>query len=124
MPNASESIERLTPGPRMSQGVVHGGVLYTAGQVDAQSADVAEQTKNVLAKIDALLAQAQSSKSLVLSANVWLSDIATFDEMNRVWEQWIDPHNPPARATVGSTLAGPEYKVEIAVIAVVRGIRT
>ena len=124
MPNVSESIERLTPDPRMSQGVVHGGVLYTAGQVDAQSADVAEQTKNVLAKIDALLAQAQSSKSLVLSANIWLSDMTTFDEMNRVWEQWIDPHNPPARATVGSALAAPEYKVEIAVIAVVRGIRT
>lgn len=102
----------------MSQGVVHGGLLYTAGQVDAQSADIGEQTKNVLAKIDALLAQAQSSKSHVLSANIWLSDMATFDEMNRVWEHWIDPHNPPARATVGSTLAAPEYKVEIAVIAV------
>jgi enamine deaminase RidA (YjgF/YER057c/UK114 family) len=102
----------------MSQGVIHGGLLYTAGQVDAQSTDVAEQTRNVLAKIDALLAQAQSSKSQVLSANIWLSDMATFDEMNRVWEHWIDPHNPPARATVGSKLATPDYKVEIAVIAV------
>jgi enamine deaminase RidA (YjgF/YER057c/UK114 family) len=116
--NVSESIERLTPGTRMSQGVVHGGLLYTAGQVDKESTDVGEQTKNVLAKIDALLARAQSSKSQVLSANVWLSDMATFDEMNRVWEHWIDPRNPPARATVESRLAAPEYKVEIAVIAV------
>jgi len=113
-----ESIVRLTPGPRMSQGVIYGGLLYTAGQVDAQSADVSEQTKNILAKIDALLAQAKSSKSQVLSANIWLSDMATFDEMNRVWEHWIDPHNPPARATVESRLATPDYKVEIAVIAV------
>ncbi len=118
MANVSESILRLTPGPRLSQGVVHGGLLYTAGQVDAQSSDVGEQTKNVLAKIDALLAQVQSSKSQVLSANIWLSDMATFDDMNRAWEHWIDPHNPPARATVESRLATPDYKVEIAVIAV------
>ena len=102
----------------MSQGVVHGGLLYTAGQVDMESPDVSGQTKNVLAKIDSLLAQVRSSKSHVLSANIWLSDMASFDDMNRVWESWIDPHNPPARATVGSTLAAPEYKVEIAVIAV------
>ena len=118
MADVSESIERLTPGPRMSQGVVHGGLLYTAGQVDNESTDVGEQTKNVLAKIDALLAQVQSSKSHVLSANIWLSDMATFDDMNRVWEHWIDPNNPPTRATVESRLATPEYKVEIAVIAV------
>lgn len=118
MVNVRESIVRLTPGPRMSQGVVHGGLLYTAGQVDKESTDVGEQTKNVLAKIDALLAQVQSSKSQVLSANIWLSDMATFDDMNRVWDHWIDPNNPPARATVESRLAAPEYKVEIAVIAV------
>jgi enamine deaminase RidA (YjgF/YER057c/UK114 family) len=116
--NVGASIERLAPGPRMSQGVVHGGLLYTAGQVDNESTDVGEQTKNVLAKIDALLAQVQSSRSQVLSANIWLSDMGTFDDMNRVWEHWIDPSNPPTRATVESRLAAPEYKVEIAVIAV------
>ena len=118
MAGVSESIKRLMPGPRMSQGVVHGGLLYTAGQVDKESAGVGEQTENVLAKIDALLAQANSSKSLLLSASIWLSDITTFDDMNRVWERWIDPNNPPARFTVGSSLAAPEYKVEIAVVAV------
>jgi enamine deaminase RidA (YjgF/YER057c/UK114 family) len=102
----------------MSQGVVYGGLLYTAGQVDAQSADVGKQTKNVLAKIDALLARANSSKSQLLSASIWLSDMATFEDMNRVWERWIDPHNPSARATVESRLATAEYKVKIAVIAV------
>jgi len=102
----------------MSQGVIHGGLLFTAGQVDAGSPDVSQQTRAILTKIDALLSEAGSSKSRLLSANVWLADIATFDEMNRVWEEWIDAPNPPVRATVESKLAGPEYKVEISVIAV------
>jgi enamine deaminase RidA (YjgF/YER057c/UK114 family) len=111
------NIARMSPGSRMSQAVVYGGLLYTAGQVDAQSGTVAGQTQNVLAKIDALLAAAGSSKSRVLRATIWLSDIAAFDEMNSVWDAWIDPENPPARATVESRLAGPDYKVEIAIIA-------
>lgn len=114
-----KSLIRLHPGTRMSQGVIHGGVLYTAGQVDSSSADVAGQTQQILAQIDALLAEAGSSKSRVISANIWLADIATFDEMNRVWEAWIDKAAPPARATVESKLAAPAYKVEIAVTAAV-----
>lgn len=101
----------------MSQGVIHAGILYTAGQVDAQAGDVAGQTRNILAKIDALLAQAGTTKANLLSANIWLADIATFNEMNAVWETWIDPSNPPTRATVQSALAAPEYRVEISVIA-------
>jgi enamine deaminase RidA (YjgF/YER057c/UK114 family) len=115
------AITRFNPDPRMSQGVIHAGVLHTAGQVDAQAGDVAGQTRNILAKIDALLAQAKTTRSQLLSANIWLADIGTFNEMNAVWEAWIDPANPPARATVQSKLAGPEYKVEIAVLAAVDG---
>lgn len=109
----------FSPGPRMSQGVAHGGLLYSAGHVDATSASVAEQTSNVLAKIDCLLTQAGSSKSRLISANIWLADMTSFDEMNLVWEAWIDPAAPPARATVESKLATPDYKVEISVIAAV-----
>jgi enamine deaminase RidA (YjgF/YER057c/UK114 family) len=115
---ADAKITRIAPGLRMSQGVIYAGLLYTAGQVDAELPDVSGQTKNVLAKIDALLSQAGSCKSRVLSASIWLSDISTFDEMNGVWEKWIDPQQPPARATVEGNLAAPDYKVEIAVIAV------
>lgn len=110
-------IHRLQPGPRMSQGVIYGGLLYSAGQVDSEAADVAGQTRNVLAKIDSLLVEAGTTRSLVISANIWLSDITTFDEMNPVWESWIDKSNPPARATVESKLASPEYKIEVSVIA-------
>src|SRR5579862_6833868 len=117
--NMRPPIARLFPGPRMSQGVVYGGLLYTAGQVDDASADVSAQTKNVLAKIDALLSSAGSSREHLISANVWLADMSTFDEMNAVWEDWIDKDNPPARATVGSRLATPAYKVEVSIIAAV-----
>ncbi len=102
----------------MSQAVIHGSTVYIAGQVaDDPSADVAEQTRQVLAKIDSLLAEAGTDKSKVLSANVWLSDISTFDQMNAVWDEWVTPGSPPARATVESKLAGPQYKVEIMVVA-------
>ncbi|MDX1515045.1 MAG: RidA family protein [Gammaproteobacteria bacterium] len=113
------SIERLHKGPRMSQVVKHGDTVYLAGQValDAKGAPVAEQTKNILQRIDSLLDEAGTSKAKILSATIWLSDIGTFNEMNSVWDAWIDPDNPPARACVESTLAAPEFTVEIGVIA-------
>ena len=80
-------------------------------------AGVYEQTREVLAAIDGHLAAAGSDKSKLLSASIWLPDIATFDEMNRAWDEWVDPSNLPARATVEARLASPDYKVEIAVIA-------
>ena len=111
------TIRRIEPGPRMSQAVVHGGVVYLAGQVGAPGASVTEQTRAVLAQIDRLLAEAGSDKSRLLSATIWLDDIADFGEMNAVWEAWIDPATPPARATGESRLAAPEFKVEIIVTA-------
>jgi enamine deaminase RidA (YjgF/YER057c/UK114 family) len=102
----------------MSQAVIHGDTVYLAGQVaDDTSADVAGQTQQILAKIDDLLATAGTDKSKLLSANIWLSDISTFGQMNAVWDEWVTPGPPPARATVESKLAGPQYKVEIMVVA-------
>lgn len=113
------SIKRLHSGPRMSQAVIHGDTVYLAGQVaqNAPDAPVAEQTKDILARIDELLAEAGSDKSKLLSATIWLSDISTFNEMNALWDAWVDPANPPARACVESKLAAPKFNVEIAVIA-------
>lgn len=113
------SIERFDVGPRMSQCVVHGDTVYIAGQVARAAAgqSVAEQTKEILATIDRLLGQAGTDKSKLLSANIWLTDIATFDEMNQVWDAWVTPGNPPARACVQSALAAPQYTVEIMVTA-------
>ena len=110
------TITRIKPGPRMSQTVVHGDTVYTAGQVaDDSSQDVAGQTRQVLAKIDSLLAEAGCDKSKLLKATIWLTDISRFDEMNSVWDAWVDTDNPPVRACVESRLAFPELLVEIMV---------
>jgi enamine deaminase RidA (YjgF/YER057c/UK114 family) len=113
------SIERLEIGPRMSQAVIHNGVVYLAGQVadDAVGASVATQTENILKKIDALLKAAGSDKSKLLSARVWLTDMRKFDEMNKVWDAWVVPGQTPTRVCVEAKLAAPEYTVEILVIA-------
>jgi enamine deaminase RidA (YjgF/YER057c/UK114 family) len=111
-------IRRLQPGARMSQAVIHGNTIYLAGQVaDDTSEGVAGQTRQVLASIDRLLAEAGSDKTQLLSATVYLADIATFAEMNSAWDTWVATPHPPARATVEARLAAPAYKVEIQVIA-------
>ena len=111
------TITRIDPGPRMSEAVIHGNTIYLAGQVGTPDTPVIQQTKDVLAAIDALLARCGSSKSKILSATIWLSDIASFAEMNAVWDAWVDKANPPARATSEGKLAAPGYKVEIIVVA-------
>jgi len=112
-------IERHEAGPRMSKAVVHGDTVYLSGLVaDApKGKSTAEQTKNILSQIESFLARAGTDKSKLLSANIWLTDMASFAEMNAVWDAWIAPGNPPARATVEAKLASPDYKVEIMVVA-------
>jgi enamine deaminase RidA (YjgF/YER057c/UK114 family) len=100
----------------MSKAVVHGDRVYLAGIVaDDTSADVKGQTEQILATIDALLAEAGSDKTKLLKANIWLSDMSTFGEMNAAWDAWVIEGHTPARATVESKLAGPQYTVEIMV---------
>jgi enamine deaminase RidA (YjgF/YER057c/UK114 family) len=111
------TIQRIQTGPRMSQAVIHNKTVYLAGQV-AGGASVAIQTREILATIDALLKEANTDKSRLLSATIWLTDMATFGEMNGVWQAWVVPGETPARATVVSAnLASAEYRIEIAVIA-------
>ncbi len=113
------SIQRLHVGPRMSQAVVHGETVYLAGQVadQAKGKSVGEQTTEILAAVDRLLAEAGSDKTKILSATIYLADIATFPEMNAVWDAWVPAGHAPARATVEAKLAAPAYTVEIACIA-------
>ena len=113
------SITRLDQGPRMSQAVIHGGVVYLAGQVGAPGKSVAEQTRAILEQIDALLARAGSSRNHLLSTIIWLADMADFQEMNTVWDEWTAGVGAPARATGEAKLATPDYKVEIIITAAV-----
>lgn len=111
------TIERFHSGPRMSQAVTHGNTVYLAGQVGAPGESVTVQTETVLAQIDALLAETGSDKSRILSATIWLADMADFAAMNAVWEPWIAGVGAPARATGEVRLATPDYKVEIIIVA-------
>jgi enamine deaminase RidA (YjgF/YER057c/UK114 family) len=114
------TVKRIQVGPRMSQAVVHGNVVYLAGQVcpaDAGATTVAAQAKVILAQIDRLLAEAGTGKQNLLSATIWLKDMSTFAEMNEVWDRWVAQGSTPARATVEARLAGPQYLIEIAAIA-------
>ncbi len=112
------SIQRIEPGARMSAAVVHGNTVYLAGQV-GEGATVAEQSRVALAEVDRLLALAGSDKSKILQTIIYLADMSTFGEMNEVWQAWIDPANPPARATSEAKLATPDYKVEFIVTAAI-----
>ena len=111
------SITRHNPGPRMSGAVVHDNTVYLAGQVAGDSDTTKGQTEQVLKKIDGLLASVGSSKSKLLSATIYITDMRNFGDMNSVWDAWVDPQNTPARATVQAQLANPKYQVEISVIA-------
>jgi enamine deaminase RidA (YjgF/YER057c/UK114 family) len=111
-------IERLQPGPRMSQAVIHGDTIYLAGQVAADpSQNVVGQTRQILDAIDQLLAEAGSDKTRILTATIYLADIGTFAQMNSVWDTWVPQGHTPARATVEARLATSVYLVEIQVIA-------
>jgi len=113
-------IQRIETGKRMSQAVVHGGVAYLCGVVAKDwTADVAGQTQQVLDRIDELLAAAGTAKDKLLTANIWLSDMRTFDQMNAVWDAWVAPGQTPVRACVESRMAYADIKVEIQVTAVV-----
>ena len=102
----------------LSRCVVHNNMVYVAGIVARDlSADAAAQTRDVLQTIDTCLAEAGTDRYRILTAQVWLSDMANFAAMNAVWNAWVDPENPPARACVKADLARPEILVEIMVTA-------
>lgn len=113
------TITRIKPNARMSMAVVAGGFVQTAGQTAkaTRGASVTEQTREILAEIDSLLAEAGTDKSRLVVAQVWLTDIATFDEFNVVWDAWVHPDGKPARACVEARLADPALTVEVMVTA-------
>ncbi|MRX51428.1 RidA family protein [Paracoccus sp. S-4012] len=110
-------IRRINPGPRMSQAVIHNGIVWLAGQVGDPARDITGQTETCLAAVDMALAAAGTDKTRMLSAQIWLADMADFDAMNAVWEAWVPAGQTPARATGEAKLATPDYHVEVIVTA-------
>src|SRR6202049_878759 len=119
------TIQRFDTGPRMSKAVVNGNTVYLAGIVAEapKGKSMAEQTKSVLSQIDGFLAQAGTDKRKLLSANIWITDLAKFGEMNAEWDAWVSPGNTPARATVEAKLASPDYVVAV-MVGAARGARS
>ena len=113
-------IKRIGVGARMSEAVCYNGIVWVAGQVGSPGGSVGEQTRSCLAEVDRILAKAGTDKTRILSAQSWLADIATFGEMNAVWDGWVSPGHTPARATGEAKLAAPEYKVEVIVTAALK----
>jgi enamine deaminase RidA (YjgF/YER057c/UK114 family) len=115
------TIKRIHSGKRMSRVVIHNGIAYLAGLLALQrrGGTVEEQTRDILAMIDRLLADAGSDKSHLLTATIWLADIRTSEEMNLVWDEWLPADCAPARATIEGKPTSAEHKVKIAVTAAI-----
>ncbi|OBW92457.1 aminoacrylate peracid reductase [Gallibacterium genomosp. 3] len=112
------TIKRIDAGARLSEATIYGGIVYLAGQVpEDTSLDAYGQTKQVLQLIDNLLAQSNSDKSRILRAEIFLANMADYAEMNRAWDEWVIAGTAPARATVETKLADPNWKVEIVITA-------
>jgi len=111
---ALEPIQRINPGKRLSDAIVHDSTIYLAGKVATEpSVDIKAQARDILAQIDHLLVRLGSSKNRLLSVTIYLADMTDFAAMNEVWDAWVPQNALPARATVQAKLAKPEYRIEI-----------
>ena len=113
-------LQRIGAGKRLSDVIVHGDTVYFSGYVAERAAggSVAEQTRDILEQIDESLAEVGTTKERIVEATVWLASIASYDEMNSVWDAWVTPGRAPTRACVEAKLASPDLAVEIRVKAV------
>ena len=114
-----QEIKRYESNARMTRAVQFGDLVFIGGQTsDDEAADMRTQTAQVLSKVDKYLQMVGIDSTRILSAQVWLADIAAdYDAMNEVWDEWVPEGHTPARATVQATLASPALRVEIAVVA-------
>jgi enamine deaminase RidA (YjgF/YER057c/UK114 family) len=108
------NIVRINPDVKLSDAVVYNGLAFLAGQVAGDlKGGMKAQTEDILRQIDALLAKCGSSKSRILTATVYVSDMGLKPQMDEAWLAWVDRKNPPARATVEAALGSADTLVEI-----------
>jgi enamine deaminase RidA (YjgF/YER057c/UK114 family) len=111
-------IVRLDQNARRSRAVIAGGMVYLAGQVaDDKTLDIGGQTRQVLQKIDDLLAQAGTTRDRLVTAQIWLASMGDFAGLNTVWDAWVVPGETPTRCCGKVELADPDFRVEIVVTA-------
>lgn len=113
------AIRRIATTPRRSSVAIYNGMVFIGGQVAAdRTQDIRGQTRQVLAKIDTLLAEAGTDKSRLLTTQIWIQDIKRdFAGMNEIWDAWTAPGASSARATAQCVLGLPEILIEIVVTA-------
>lgn len=110
-------IKRIQPGARMSKATLYNGMLHISGQVAGdRKASIESQTQQVLDLLEEIIIEAGGTKSELLSVNIFLPHIKDFAAMNSVYDGWIDPKNPPARACIEARLADPDLRVEMTAI--------
>ena len=114
-------IQRIEANPRLSMAVVHGDTVYLSGQVaiDAGGGPIAEQTREVLRRIDDLLATAGTERTRLLTVNLYVTDLAALPEINTIWLEWLAGAEPPCRTTIEARLASPRYALEISAVAAI-----
>lgn len=111
-------LKRIAAGDRMSQAILANGFLFTAAQVAKDlDADATTQARQVLEKIDALLAETGIDKTQVVSASIWIADIADYAAVNEAWDAWVVKGQTPVRACVEAKFSSPRIKVEIQIVA-------
>ena len=111
------NIERHGTTRRYSDVVTHGSTVYLVEVPETLTADIATQTREVLASIERTLTRAGSDKSRLLQATIYLADIAEIDAMNAIWDDWVPDGCAPVRACVEAKLANPGYRIEAVVLA-------
>ena len=112
-----ENITRKQVGERMSKIVIHNDIVYLCGQVGVPDTPLQEQAREMLSRVEALLEEAGTDKTRMLSATVYLSDIRYFEPFNEIWDAWVSPGTAPARACVEARMAHPGLFCEVSVVA-------
>lgn len=106
-------MQRIQPNSRLSKASVSAGVIHTSGLVCPQAQTPAQQTQGILAELDGLLLAAQVGRADIVHVLIHLKDMADYDAMNQVYDQWIDPASVPSRTCVEARLPNPKALVEI-----------
>jgi len=106
-------IRRLDVDTRVRHGVIHNGTVYLTGQVGTPGRSAEDQMREVLDKIDSLLAKAGTDKTRILRVQVLLDDVRGFDEVNKVWDVWVPKAHAPARSSGQGRMAKPGMLVEL-----------
>ena len=112
-------IKRLNPTPRWSDATSYNGIAHFVEVPEDTSVDMEAQIKQILRQADFTLAKINSNKANLLSATIYITDLANLSLVNQHWEAWLPLNAAPSRACLKVGLVDPLMLVEIAFVAAV-----